>query len=210
LLNAVSSQKRKYEQKARAEAQERTRQKIAAAAAELHEEVGIGHTTVADIARRAGVQRLTVYNHFADLDALLPACSAHFLEHHPPPDPGPLLAVKDPAERVRALLAAFYPWYRENERMQLRVHGERSTVPELERWMARTADASRAALANALTAGFGRRSRPAERLHALIAVALDFWTWHQLSRQGLSDDDAADLMADAVACIGKARYGGPK
>lgn len=206
----MSSQKRKYEQKARAEAQERTRQRIAAAAAELHEEVGIGHTTVADIARRAGVQRLTVYNHFADLDALLPACSAHFLERHPPPDPAPLLAVEDPAERVRALLAAFYPWYRENERMQLRVHGERATVPELERWMARTADASRAALANALTAGFSRRGRPAERLYALIVVALDFWTWHQLSRQGLSDDDAADLMADAVACTGKARSGRPR
>src|SRR3712207_7218377 len=41
----------------RAEAQQATRARIAAAAAELHEEVGIARTTVADIARRAGVQR---------------------------------------------------------------------------------------------------------------------------------------------------------
>jgi hypothetical protein len=41
-LNTMSSQKRKYELKARAQSQERTRRKIAAAAAELHEEVGIG------------------------------------------------------------------------------------------------------------------------------------------------------------------------
>src|SRR5262245_41277160 len=58
-LNTVSSQKRRYELKARADAQEATRARIAAAAASLHQEVGIAKTTVADIARRAGVQRLT-------------------------------------------------------------------------------------------------------------------------------------------------------
>ena len=71
-MNTVSTQKRKYELKARAEAQEATRAKIAAAAAELHGEVGVAKTTVADIARRAGVQRLTVYNHFPDLTRCSP------------------------------------------------------------------------------------------------------------------------------------------
>src|ERR687885_554730 len=85
-LNTMSTQKRKYELKARAESQQATRARIAAAAAALHQEVGVAKTTVADIARRAGVQRLTVYNHFADLDALLPACSAHWLGEHPLPD----------------------------------------------------------------------------------------------------------------------------
>ena len=85
-MNTMSTQRRKYELKARAEAQQATRARIAAAAAALHEELGIGKTTVADIARRAGVQRLTVYNHFPDLNALLPACSAHWLAEHPQPD----------------------------------------------------------------------------------------------------------------------------
>ena len=103
-MNAVSTQKRKYELKARAEAQEATRARIAAAAASLHEEVGVGKTTVADIARRAGVQRLTVYNHFPDLNALLPACTAHYLAEHPRPALEPAFALADPAERLRAVL----------------------------------------------------------------------------------------------------------
>src|SRR5918997_4246786 len=104
----MSTQKRKYELKARAEAQEATRAKIAAAAAALHEEVGIGQTTVADIARRAGVQRLTVYNHFPDLNALLPACTAHWLSEHPLPDLEPAFALEDPAERLQAVLTSLY------------------------------------------------------------------------------------------------------
>jgi AcrR family transcriptional regulator len=190
----MSTQKRRYELKARAEAQQATHDRIAAAASALHEEVGIGNTTVADIARRAGVQRLTVYNHFPDLDALLPACTAHWLEEHPQPDLGALFAIEDPAERLRAALTALYGWYRETEPMQQSVFGERSTVPELEAWMARSTDPLLAGLASALSAGFDRPdARP------LIALALDFWTWHRLDCEGLDDAAAAELMTRAVS-----------
>jgi AcrR family transcriptional regulator len=195
-LNTVSTQKRKYELKARAEAQEETRQRIAGAAAELHEEFGVGHTTVADIARRAGVQRVTVYNHFADLEALLPACTAHWFARHPIPDLDAAFAEDDPRERVRVALAAFYPWYRENQAMQMRVQGERSTVPELERWMASTADVRMDALAEALAGGAPRDAR------TLIRLALDFWTWRRLNSEGLDDDAAARLMAELVPSAG--------
>ena len=45
----------------------------------------MANTTVADIARGAGVSRLTVYNHFADLSELFPACAAHYGTLHPLP-----------------------------------------------------------------------------------------------------------------------------
>jgi AcrR family transcriptional regulator len=193
-VNAVSTQKRRYELKARAEAQQATRARIAAAAATLHEEVGVAKTTVADIARRAGVQRLTVYNHFPDLHALLPACTAHWLSEHPQPDLQPALALDDPAERMRAVLVSLYGWYRETAPMQRRVFGERATVPELDAWMARSTDPMLARLAGTLAAGF---DRPDAR--ALVALALDFWTWQRLDDEGLDDEDAAELMTGAVA-----------
>ena len=192
-MNTVSTKKRRYELKARAEAQQATRARIAAAAASLHEEVGIGATTIADIARRAGVQRLTVYNHFPDLDALLPACSAHYLAEHPRPDLGPAFALADPADRLRAVLTGLYAWYRENAPMQRRVLGERATVPELDAWLRRSSDVVLGELADGLAAGFdGPQAR------ALVALALDFWTWQRLDREGLDDAAAAAVMTDVV------------
>jgi AcrR family transcriptional regulator len=189
----MSTQKRRYELKARAEAQQATRARIAAAAAALHEEVGVAKTTVADIARRAGVQRLTVYNHFPDLQALLPACTAHWLTEHPLPDLEAAFALEDPAERLRAALISLYGWFRETVPMQQRVFGERATVPELDAWMAQSTDRMLAQLAADLSAGF---DRPDAR--ALVALALDFWTWQRLDREGLDDAAAAELMTGVV------------
>ena len=195
----MSTQTRKYELKARAEKQRETRDRIAAAAAQLHWEVGVAQTTVADIARRAGVQRLTVYNHFADLSELLPACTAHFRQEHPRPDVSAALGLEDPTKRVRAVLEAFYGWYRETKPMMLNVHGERGTVPELDEWMKQSTDAPLGELAGTLAAGFGARGKRAVRLRALIAVALQFWTWNRLEREGLDTAEAARLMAAMVA-----------
>jgi AcrR family transcriptional regulator len=192
-MNTVSTQKRRYELKARAEAQQATRARIAAAAAALHEEVGVAKTTVADIARRAGVQRLTVYNHFPDLQTLLPACSAHWLAQHPLPSLESALALEDSAERLREVLTLLYGWYREGAPMQRRVHGERTAVPELDAWMAQSSDPTFAALAEGLAVGFpGPNARP------LVALALDFWTWQRLDREGLDDAAAAALMTAVV------------
>ena len=198
-MNTMSTQTRKYELKARAESQRETRDRIARAAAELHEEKGVAQTTVAEIARRAGVTRLTVYNHFADLSELLPACSAHYAALHPLPDLGSVLALDDPGERVRAALARLYGWYRETEPMFGKLFSDRASVPELDRFMEQNIDRMQAELADGLAAGFAARGRRAERLNALIRLALDFWTWRRLSREGLDDEAAAELMAAAIA-----------
>lgn len=196
----MSTQTRKYELKARAESQRETRDRIAQAAAELHEEKGVPRTTVAEIARRAGVTRLTVYNHFADLSELIPACAAHYGAQHPLPDFDAVLELEDPGERVRATLVRLYGWYRETEPMFGKLFADRAAVPELDRFMEQDIDRLQAELAEGLAAAFPVRGRRADRLKALIGLALDFWTWRRLSQEGLDDEAAAAAMAAAVSC----------
>ena len=195
----MSTQTRKYELKARAESQRETRDRIARAAAELHEEKGVARTTVAEIARRAGVTRLTVYNHFADLSELIPACAAHYMAQHPLTDLGGVLALADRDERARVALARMYAWYRETEPMFGKLFSDRSTVPELDRFMEQNLDRVLAELADGVAAPSAARGRPAQQRDALIRLALDFWTWRRLSREGLDDEAAAELMAAAIA-----------
>jgi AcrR family transcriptional regulator len=176
----MSSQIRPYVKRERAAKQEKTRQRIAAATAELHAEVGPAHTTIAAIAERAGVQRPTVYNNFPDERDLFAACQAHFLRESPPP-------VLDPAAGLEAVLRALYGWWRRNEAMSGNVARDRGAVPALDALMRDTADAQFDALADAL--GSDRESR------AAIRVALTFETWRTLARRGLSDAAAARVMA---------------
>ena len=171
--------KRKYELKARADKQEQTRRRITEATVALHQEVGPAKTTVAEVARRAGVTRLTVYNNFPEERELFAACQGHWLELHPLP---PL----DPSEGAEAVLRLLYGWYRETAPMAENVRRDRAGLPALDALMRDTGDAKMAVLASRLGGG------------PLIALALDFWTWRRLTAEGLEDDDAAALMARVI------------
>ena len=183
----------------RAEKAAETRRRIVEATVALHEEVGPARTTVAEVARRAGVQRLTVYNHFPDERDLLAACQAHFLAGHPPPDFEELLAAEDPVDRLRAVLEALYGFYRQTEPMSANVRRDAQVVPALAEVMAGEA-AMREQLVDGLARGLGRSAR----VRAALAVALDFGTWQILACQGLGDAAAADVMVAAVRAAGGA------
>ena len=168
--------KRKYELKARADKQAETRRRITEATVALHEEVGPAGTTVAEVARRAGVTRVTVYSNFPEERDLFAACQEHWLELHPPPRLGT-------ADGAEAVFRDLYGWYRETARMAENVRRDRLALPELDALLRDTVDARMAGLAEALGGG------------PLVALALDFWTWRRLTSEGLSDEEAATLMA---------------
>jgi AcrR family transcriptional regulator len=197
-MNAMSSQIRKYELKARAEKQAGTRRRIVEATAALHDEVGPARTTVAEIARRAGVQRLTVYNNFPNETELFDACGQHSMAKNPPPDPSAALALDDPAERLRAALQPLYLWYRKNARSTENLQRDRLVMPALDAVMRIRMDQSQGNLADSLTAGFAPAPGSAKGLRAAVALALDFWTWRRLAGEGMSDGAAASLMVGAV------------
>ena len=197
------ARKRKYELKARAEAQEQTRRRITEATVGLHLEVGPAQTTISEIAKRAGVQRLTVYNNFPDEASLLEACSAHYLEQHPPPDPGSWQTIRDPARRARAALAALYGYYRETEPMTGKVMRDAKVMPALAGIVEQGWGPFLAGLRDDLASTWERGGPPNPRLRAALGVALRFETWQALARdEAMSDADAAEL---AVAMVRGAR-----
>jgi hypothetical protein len=83
-----------------------------------------------------------------------------------------------------------------------KLFSDRASVPELDRFLEKSIDRMQAELADDLATAFGVRGRRAERTCALIRLALDFWTWRRLSREGLDDEAAADLMAAAIVTHG--------
>jgi AcrR family transcriptional regulator len=185
----------KYELKQRAERREETRQRIVEAAVELHQALGPAATTVSDIARRAGVGRVTVYRHFADEAEILGACSGLYFQRHPPPDPESWRAIEDPTERLRIGLAEAYAYHRETEKMMTPVLAdlpEHEVVqPYFELW-------SRAS--DVLLEPWHARGRRRTLLRAGIALALSFHTWRQLIReQELSDEQAIELAMRLVS-----------
>jgi AcrR family transcriptional regulator len=202
-LNAMSSEKRPYALKARAERQQETRRRIVEATHDLHEEVGPARTTVAEIARRAGVQRVTVYAHFPEEAELFAACQGCFLERNPLPDFGRALEQDDPRARVRAVLRGLYAWYRSAEQMVVNVQRDRGALPALDELLTRTNDARLAELAGALAAGFGIDRVGSARVRALLLVAMNLWTWQRLAGDGFDDATAAELMGDAAAAVGE-------
>jgi len=195
------TEKRKYELHRRAERQEETRRRIAAATVALHEEVGPARTTISAIAARAGVERLTVYRHFPEERELLRACQEVFLAAHPPPDPAPWGVITDPAERLRTALRALYAYYRATEAMTANVLRDLPAVPALAEVVA---DLPRfyAAVRALLAAGWVVPGEDDALVLAALGHALDFETWRSLARrQGLADEEAVEVMVRLVRCL---------
>ena len=187
---------RKYEKKRRAERESDTRRRIVEAVYALHGEIGPARTTIKAIAERAGVERLTVYRHFADEGAIFAACDAHFRSETPPPDPAEWADIADPAERLRAALVALYDFYRRGESMIANAERDAVELPALAAVMA-PRDQRIAAVREDLVAAWPVRDLAGRRLAAAIAHALRFDTWRSLARaEGLEDVEAAELMVD--------------
>jgi AcrR family transcriptional regulator len=200
-MNGMSSH-RQYTLKIRAERQRETRERIVAATEALHREVGPARTTIADIARRAGVERLTVYNHFPELAELLGACQAHFLSAHPPPDISPGEATnKNGLDRLESALVRLYGWFRANEAMEQNIHRDRDLLPELDQLLRRSADPVWDRAAADYSALIATRPRAAAAVRSMVRVALDFRTWQLVTRGGASDREAARTLARAVGGV---------
>jgi AcrR family transcriptional regulator len=190
---AVSPEKRPYRKKERAEGEERTRRRITEATVALHETVGPVRTTVKAVAEKAGVQRATVYRHFADELALYTACQEHWLARQGPPDPEQWMAIADPEERMRAALTGLYAFYRGGESMLGNILRDAPHVPALQQVLGRRED-HLGAIRQLLLRGRRERGRRRVRVVAAVGHAVDFQAWRSLAHGGLTDDEIVELM----------------
>ena len=199
----MSDEKRPYRMQRRAELEEQTRRRITESAVSLHEELGPAHTSISAIAERAGVRRSTVYRHFPDEDRLFEACSSHWREANPLPDPSSWSSLVDPAERTRSALRTVYAFYGRTEAMYDSLLRDEPLVPAVERRL-RDFYGYLWAVGDDLAAGRGLRGR-ARYVRAALGHALAFPTWRSLTReQGLAEDDAVELMSRLVEDAGRA------
>ena len=191
--------KRTYEMKKRAERQRETRRRIVEATVELHRTQGPANTTISEIARRAGVNRLTVYNHFPDMTDLLRACSRSWTERHPAPDPTPWTQMSDPQERLRTALTELYGFYARTEPMRANVLRDAQTMPALAALLQGSVVPYLEAVCDLLAEGWEVRTERRKRLLAMLKLAIDFHTWRSLEREsGLSRKEAVESMLEAV------------
>ena len=194
---------RKYEKKLRAEQEAETRQRIVEAMVELHREVGPARTTISAIAERAGVERLTVYRHFPDERSMFEACTTHYATEVPGPDPETWAGIEDPAERLRAVLLAFYDYYRRAE--DVLTHAIRD-VPQLPALAAVLSPWEKfvGGVRKELLERWEARGPERARLAAAVAHALRFETWQSLARGGgLDEAEAADLMVTLAKAVAR-------
>jgi AcrR family transcriptional regulator len=198
-----------YELKKRAERQEETRLRIARATLELHEILGPALTTRSAIAERAGVTRPTVYSHFPDELSLGKACSSLELSDNPLPDPGPWQEIADPERRMRVALGELYAYFRRREELWANILRDQEMPLTNDDPEAREADAEIMEpiflhwerMKQTLAAGWGASEGTPRLLPSAIGFALDFQAWRAMVRtQGLSDEQAIELMVGMVRC----------
>lgn len=222
----MSDESRRYRKRKRARQEEETRKRITEAVMELHRTVGPALTKVTEVAERAGVSRMTVYNHFPTEGDLIEACSSHWAARNPFPDPAAWAAVEDPHERLHAALSELYGWYGRTEDMMGNVLRDISIVEPLreimdERWspymdavvdvLAEGWDGPGASPDNGSTDRSGRISdggdvgprttglgAPKAELRAALRVVVDFRTWRLLVEALGGDAEAADVAARMV------------
>jgi AcrR family transcriptional regulator len=184
---------RNYRLKRRAEQQAETRQRIVDAAIELHTEIGPAKTTFSMVAEKAGVQRHTLYAHFPDERSLVMACSGHMQEQSPPPDAEAWRGIEDRRARLTAGLTEIYGWFEKHAQLLS------SVLRDAEHYaLVREVSQMRYGPAVGLwhkVLGAGLK----DKQHAMLNVALSFYTWRTLTRDsGLKTSAAVASMVEAV------------
>lgn len=192
---------RVYRKRARAQHEEETRQRIVDAALELHASEGFPGASISAIADRAGVGRVTVYRHFPDYDAILDACTSHYMALNPPPRVEQWESIDDPRELLQTLVGTTYDYFEANEPIFTHGMADAVTLPFLANRMAAIGaywSGVRDWLLDRLMPG----KTPGASSVALTGVLLSFSGWQALVRQQQrSTEEAKRVAIESISAI---------
>jgi AcrR family transcriptional regulator len=196
-MSHETAPKRRYELKKRAAEMAETHLRITEAAIDLHATVGPARTTLSAVAKRAGVERRTLYRHFPTEADLFAACSSHYFAANPFPDVDNWRAIRDPQERLGRALGELYAYYERTEPMLGNALRDAELV-DFARDAVAPLHAHLEAAADVLTIGRRLRGRRRELFAGALRHALAFSTWRSLSTNGIGRSDAAKLISALV------------
>jgi AcrR family transcriptional regulator len=192
----MKTQARTYTMRARAEAVEATRERIARAAMQRFLVEPYDDVTIASVAREAGVSHQTLLNHFESKDGLFAAAAERFSADLAASREG--RATSDPESVVAVLMEQFERSGDGNVRLALldeRIEAVRVGLEQgranHQRWLAEVFD-------NRLPSAPAERRRMLAALHA----ATDVYTWKLLRRDlGHGRRATQRIMTDMVRAI---------
>ncbi|MCO5221474.1 MAG: TetR/AcrR family transcriptional regulator [Thermomicrobiales bacterium] len=197
----ATSEPRAYRKRARAHHEEATRQRIVDAAIDLHATQGFPGASVSAIAERAGVGRVTVYRHFPDYDAILDACTSHYMELHPPPAVQQWESIVDPAQLLQTVVCDAYDYFQANEPIFTHGAADAVTLPFLAQRMGEIG-AYWSGVRDWLLARLLPGETLAPSIVALSGVLLSFGGWQALVRQqGLTFEMAKTVAIDSISTV---------
>jgi len=199
------SPSRPYRKTKRARQEQETRLRITEAAVQLHRTRGPASSGVTDIAKLAGVSRMTVYSHFPTDTDLFIACSTHWANSHPFPAPESWARIADPPERLRTALPELYRWSVSTDDMLEKVLRDASLVPAVAAVMDDLWWPYLQSIVDTLALGWLEGRAETGDLMAALRLAVDFDTWRLLTGSGLDADRAAGLAARMVIAGARAR-----
>ena len=189
--------KRRYELKKRADEMAQTRQRITEAAVELHGTIGPALTTMSAVAKKAGVQRHTVYRHFPDEEALFGACSAHFIAMHPLPNLALWAEIADPRARLTRGLNDVYAYFERTGAMFTLILRDTEVSESLRRAVEPILHYFAQAV-EVLSVGWPVRGARRHVLATALAHAVSLHTWGSLAGDGSIDRAEAVTLVSAL------------
>jgi AcrR family transcriptional regulator len=195
--------KRSYRMSKRAEEQHRTRERILQATMQVHDEQGVAPTTMADVAKRAGVGQATLYRHFPSTNELVQACGGHVWAEMNPPTPDGAASVfaglDGRRERLARLIAELDAFYTRGKLRLALASRDRELVPPLHGFLSAVEAGIDALVREAL-----KPSGLPDRTIEIVTATVSFPVWLRFSQLDLPAEELRHLRLRLVECTVKA------